>query len=268
MKGVYQASRRYRRRPSALCIDDALERIARGTRAQQFLRPLSPGFDEPIPGSQARMRLAKNSAFSIRSAGASGWLSRTQITSRASSAGPIPRPIGLLPSVAKACTVNPRPRPTISNSAASSSASPSVLSLALFPNGRSTMTWVEPAVNFFDKIEATDQRFEINPQRPRDRIHHVVDHRVVKPAVPGDASARLFQAKAKLGRTQFDIRERFHRIGCAGGRGDRPRGGLRHEKATMGGDDWNDDQRNTASWECHPWNVYRRLFFPAMSFAG
>jgi hypothetical protein len=56
VKGVYQAPRHYRWRPSALCIDDPIERLARGTRAQQLLCAMSPGFNGPdrrIPSQNA-----------------------------------------------------------------------------------------------------------------------------------------------------------------------------------------------------------------------
>ena len=106
-------------------------------------------------GSNSITRPASRSAFSRRSAGAAGSLRSTRITSRASSTGPMPLPIGWLPSVIITSRLRFRLDATYSNSLRSRCAAGIERTLAVGPTGMSSTRCVEPAAIFFDRIDAT-----------------------------------------------------------------------------------------------------------------
>lgn len=115
------------------------------------VRPPPAGAAPPI----SRMSAASRNARSRRSAGASGVPCRTASTSRASSAGPIPRPTGCSPSVTRKATCRPMALPTSCRRRPSAAAACALRTLAVAPTGRSISTWVEPAAAFLDRTEAT-----------------------------------------------------------------------------------------------------------------
>ncbi len=106
-------------------------------------------------GLHSMMRPASRSDFCRRSDGASGWFSSTCITSRASSTGPTPRPIGWRPSVITTSSDRCMRCATYSNRRRRRCASGMERTLAVGPMGMSSTRWVEPAATFLDRMEAT-----------------------------------------------------------------------------------------------------------------
>jgi hypothetical protein len=103
----------------------------------------------------SRMSPASRNARCLRSSGASACRRSTASTSRASSAGPMPRPTGCRPSVTRSATCSPMARPT-STRRRPSAARPARCALwPSAPTGRSISTCVEPAAAFLDRTEAT-----------------------------------------------------------------------------------------------------------------
>lgn len=99
---------------------------------------------------------AKSSARRRRSAGAVASPRRTASTSCASSAGPIPRPTGWLPSVCTQRTRSPIALPTSLRRRESVVAASALRTLAVGPTGKSRRTCSEPAAAFLDSTDATN----------------------------------------------------------------------------------------------------------------
>ena len=110
-------------------------------------------------------------------------LPNTASTSRASSAGPTPRPTGCAPSVSTGRTRSPTASPTSRSSRSSLAAASSPRTLARGPTGTSTSTWVEPAATFLESTEATSWPGAVELQRP---LH--ADEQIVGRAQPGRAA--------------------------------------------------------------------------------
>ncbi len=77
------------------------------------------------------------------------------MTSRTSSTGPTPLPMGCAPSVIITSRCSPILSPTYSNSLRSCNASARWRTLAVGPSGISISRWVTPAATFLERIEAT-----------------------------------------------------------------------------------------------------------------
>ena len=136
-----------------------------------------------------------------RSCGASGSFSSTCITSRASSTGPMPRPIGWRPSVIITSSVQAEvvgdvleqlPQPL--------RLAPSTAPWRSGPTGMSSTRWVEPAATFFDRIEATIWPGRVDRQRPLDRDQDVVGRATGRRCRPRPGS-RAWRARSRSARS-------------------------------------------------------------------
>ena len=112
----------------------------------------------PFPFSavsaNSKMRAATCNDFNLRSSGASLSFFKTAKQSFASKAGPMPLPIGWLPSVIMTSINKPIALPTAINFSSSKFASSILRTFAVGPTGISITTCVDPAAAFFDKTEA------------------------------------------------------------------------------------------------------------------
>ena len=113
----------------------------------------SPPRAAAVPASSSKAP-ASAMARCRKSCGASGSHCRTDRTSRASSAGPMPRPTGCKPSVSTTLVCNPNVSATLIKSRDRTSALSALRTFAVGPTGRSMTRWVEPAAIFFDSTEA------------------------------------------------------------------------------------------------------------------
>ncbi len=114
------------------------------------------------------------------------------------------------------------------------------------PTGRSISRWVEPAASFFDMIEATicSRVSRLSGRSTEIRMSSAGDRLTCPPQTrqPWQACDDLLH----LVDAEIDARQHLHRVGGAGRRGDRARGGLR-DRQPVRGDDRHHDHRGTVA---------------------
>jgi hypothetical protein len=192
---------------------------------------MSRAIAKPSPprtsGSHSIRRPARRRAFLAQVVGCGrGSFSSTRITSRASSTGPMPLPMGWRPSVMTTSSDSFMRCATYSNRRRRRCASGMERTLAVGPMGMSSTRWVDPAAIFLDRMDATICPGESMFTGALDRDQHVVGRARGRPCRPRPGSRGASRTMFQQGKRQFHIGQHLHGVGRAGGRGDGARRGL------------------------------------------
>ena len=229
-----------------LRVDHRLHLGERAAGIEDVARDREPACRRARRGRTRALRPARRSAFWRRSAGASGSLTSTCMTSRASSAGPMPRPIGCRPSVITTSRWMPSVVADVLEQLAQA------LRRAHLPHlgGRPDGNVDEEVRRAGGELLRQDRRHHlpvrVDAERPLDRDQDVVGGREAGRAAPGDAAAVLAHDVVQRPEAELDAREHLHGVGGAGRRGDRAARRLRDQHAVRG-DDRHDDHRGAVA---------------------
>ena len=189
-----------------------------------------PGPAAPCPRARAARRRARSPA-ARRSRGASGSHRRTARTSRASSAGPMPRPTGCNPSVSTTLVCSPNVSATLDERARQRLAGLRRSHLRGRADGKIDHQMGGAGGDLLRQHRSDHLPFGIEIERPLDADEDVVGRAQLDRAAPDHASALALDDAANGGCVEIDRRHRLHRVRGSGRRGDRARRCLRHHQA-------------------------------------